>query len=70
MREELESKNVRWAIIDDGMLDNREDLRFRNTHPEVWRYIEKNFKPVTVRGLRENQTLFKRRGRKLKPTAG
>ena len=70
MREELESKNVRWAIIDDGMLDNREELRFRNTHPDVWRYIEENFKPVTVRGLRENQTLFKRRGRKPKPTAG
>lgn len=35
-----------FAIIQDVPLDNREELRFRNSHPLTYRYIVENFESV------------------------
>jgi hypothetical protein len=61
MLEDLEAANVRWAIIGDRALDDRDALRFQNTHPLVWSHIVENFEPIEVKGIRKQHTLFKRR---------
>ncbi|WP_045451017.1 hypothetical protein [Caballeronia cordobensis] len=35
-----------FAVILDTPLDNREDLRFKNTHPFTYQYIQRNFVPA------------------------
>lgn len=40
---DLQRNKVRWIMLQDEKLDGREDLRFRNTHPGIWRYIEQHF---------------------------
>jgi len=35
-----------FAIVLDLPLDGREELRFRNTHPQIYQYILDNFDPV------------------------
>lgn len=37
-----------FAIINDVALDGREELRFHNTHPIVYKYIHDNGKPIAV----------------------
>ena len=59
--EELKSKNVRWAMIDNGMLDNREDLRFRNSHSHLWEYFQQEFEEIEVEGGLRSYTLLQRR---------
>ncbi len=44
--ERIKLANPGFAIIFDLGLDNREDLRFRNTHPLLQQYILDNFEPV------------------------
>jgi hypothetical protein len=61
MLEELEASNTQWAIIGDKALDDRDALRFRNTHPLVWKHIAENFERIEVKGIRKHHTLFKRR---------
>jgi hypothetical protein len=39
----IEAANPAFAVIVDAPLDGREELRFRNTHPVTWRYIETHF---------------------------
>jgi hypothetical protein len=36
----------KFVVINDDPLDLRDDLRFENTHPSIWRYIRQNFEPV------------------------
>lgn len=42
----LKNENLGFAIIFNLPLDGREDLRFHNTHPLTYQYINKNFKQL------------------------
>lgn len=57
---ELEKNHVSWVILGDVPLDNRNELRLRNTHPLLWAYIMKNFKRVAASGLPNNCQLLRR----------
>jgi hypothetical protein len=48
MLAELRRHHVDWAIVQDAAVDGREELEFRHTHPETWRYIETNFRLVAA----------------------
>lgn len=37
---------ITLAILQEGAVDNRPDLGFRRTHPEVWDYLHRDFEPV------------------------
>ena len=50
------------VVFEDNALDDRENLRFRATHPLTERYIRETFDPVTnVESLPPNVLVFKRR---------
>jgi hypothetical protein len=40
---ELKAANPGFAVINNFALDGRDDLRFSNTHPLVYRYVRENF---------------------------
>ncbi len=46
MIQDLNARNVNWAIISDAPLGKREDRRFSLSHSLVWQYLMKNFEPV------------------------
>lgn len=46
MINDLERKNVNWAIVEDPPLDGRDELRFSNTHAYMWQYLMENFERV------------------------
>ncbi|HLE17861.1 MAG TPA: hypothetical protein VI728_06220 [Syntrophales bacterium] len=60
MIEELNVNNVQWVILGDIALDGRDELRFRNTHPLMWKYFNEDFRAVQGHGLPEGYELFKR----------
>lgn len=37
-----------FVLVIDLALDGRDELRFRNTSPEIYRYIEDNFERIAV----------------------
>jgi hypothetical protein len=43
MLDELRRHRVEWAFIQNTSVDGRQELLFRNSHPEVWSYLERNF---------------------------
>ncbi len=43
MVEELSTRGVRFALINNHRLDARDDLRFCNTHPAVWQHLQREF---------------------------
>lgn len=44
--ERIKAADPGFAVIIDRALDNREELRFRNTHPMIERYVHDNFQPL------------------------
>jgi hypothetical protein len=48
MLAELRRRRVEWAIVQDSAVDGRDELRFRQTHPETWRYLAANFRLVSA----------------------
>ncbi len=36
----------KFGVINDHALNSRDDLRFENTHPSIYRCIQQNFEPV------------------------
>jgi len=48
---ELKASNVRWALVESHLTDNREDLHFKNTNPLVFDYLIQNFEIVTIQPL-------------------
>ena len=60
MIQQLNGSNTNWVVLGDIAVDNREDLRFKNTHPYLWEYINKNFILIEFDGLPENYSLYKR----------
>jgi hypothetical protein len=61
MIEDLEAKNVNWAIIGDFGLDGREEFRFSNTHRIVWQYLTASFEIVDSPDLPEKYLLLHRK---------
>ena len=41
---EMEKNKVQWALIDNWMIDNREDLSFVNSQPLFKEYLKNNFR--------------------------
>jgi hypothetical protein len=46
MLAELRRSQARWAIVADYPMPGSEELRFPNTHPQVWGYLERDFDRV------------------------
>lgn len=57
---EMEKAGVRWVMMHDYPLDDREDLRFRNTHPLMFEYLRRNFRPVPRETLPRDMIILKR----------
>jgi hypothetical protein len=58
---DLDTKRINWVLVTDTPLDNRDDLRFRNTHPLVWQYLVSEFEPIDAPELPNNQQLLRRK---------
>ena len=61
MIEGLAEKNVAWALVSARQIDGMEARQFRRTHPLVWQYILREFDPVPLPALPQDQSLFRRR---------
>ncbi len=55
----LQESGPRVAILRDHPLDGREELRFRNTHPLLWRFIAEHYSAVPLEGLHPEVTVFR-----------
>lgn len=62
---DIESKNVRWALISNAPLDGIESRRFSHTHNILWQYLLKNFERIECSILPDEQILLR-----AKPSAG
>ena len=60
MIEELRQGPVKYAIMDDAALDGKENLRFRYTHPSVWKYLLEDFRIVEDRSFPSGYLVFRR----------
>lgn len=58
---EIEAARVEWVMLQDYALDDRDDLRFRNTNPMVFEYFRKNFGAVPIATLPSDQVVLHRR---------
>lgn len=63
----LEQKRVAWALIADAALDGRQELRFRNSHRRVWKYLNREFDLVQVPAIPRRHSLFRRRSAQAVP---
>ena len=57
----LEERRVRWVLLVDTAVDQREDLRFSSTHPLVWEHVRQRYERVPTPGLRPDHLLFRLR---------
>lgn len=60
MIQTLGEKQVNWVVLGDIALDQREDLRFRNTHPILWQDFMENFTVIENNNLPPNYQLLRR----------
>lgn len=47
MVQELESKQVNWALVCSHYVDDRPELQFSNTHGLLWNYLVANFETLS-----------------------
>jgi len=59
----IQASNPGFVFVFDLPLDGREELRFRNTHPLIYKFIMENFDPIDVSQNPAYQ-IFKARGEK------
>jgi hypothetical protein len=50
----MKMKKVKYIIRGDVPLDGRDDLRFRNTHSLLYKYMEENYHPIDQKGFPAN----------------
>lgn len=62
MIDRLEKTNVDWALISSGAIDDKDELRFWNTHPRVWSHFKRKFEIVPEPVLPKGMILLRRRG--------
>lgn len=58
---QIEERQVRWLLLGEGTIDGREELRFRSTHPLVWRHLMDAFVPVPGETLPGGYQLYRKR---------
>jgi hypothetical protein len=46
--ERIKAANPGFILLLDAPVDGRDDLRFRNTHPLIERFVRDNFDPITI----------------------
>lgn len=56
-----ELAEVEWVLIVDQAIAEREELRFRNSYPLVWRHLETAYRRVPTPTLEPNHFLLRRR---------
>jgi hypothetical protein len=49
---DLKAADVRWALVQDYSMDDRDELRFHRTHPKTWAYLTAEFERLPGHGLR------------------
>lgn len=59
--QELQQKKVNWVFLGNFALDNREELRFRNTHSLVWQHFEQAFQVIENKNLPPEYQLMHRK---------
>lgn len=57
----LKSKGVRWVLLEDYKLDGRDDLRFQNTNPLVFKYFVENFERLSIAGVPRDTVVLRRK---------
>lgn len=57
---DLINHNVNWVLLANTTMDERDDLYFRYTSPQIWQYIKTHFKPVAAPGLPPDQQFLHR----------
>lgn len=58
---DLEKNRVNWALTRDHAQDQRDELRFRNTHAKVWAYLDDNFERMHTDGLDAEWDFWRRK---------
>ena len=65
--DQIEKSNTNWAIVrPDDAIDGRDELRFRNAYPLVWKYLTKNFEVLNNDQLPAGTRLMRRYLREIK----
>jgi hypothetical protein len=59
--EQLKKNNVTIILLQDNMIDGRDDLRFRNTDPSVYEFIIENFDNVSLIGLPPSTLVYQKK---------
>ena len=59
--QEIDRGGVQWVMMQDYPLDDHDELRFRNTNPQVFEYLRQNFQPVPMKTLPRDMILLHRR---------
>jgi len=65
--ERIKAANPGFALVIDAALDDREELRFRNTHPLTYQYIVENFEPVSGYTQEQAYRIYKRKDAGISP---
>lgn len=55
---DIQKYGIRLAVVLDVELDHRKELRFQNTHPSVWRFLQEHFYVLPALGLPEDMHVF------------
>jgi hypothetical protein len=58
---QIKTAGVQWVMLQDYALENREEMRFRNTNPLVMQYFASDFVRVPVPTLPEGFVVLRRR---------
>jgi len=54
------SRHVTWIMLQDSELDGRSDLRFRNTNPRTFAYLQRHFRRVEMPNFPPMATILRR----------
>lgn len=57
----LRKKDVRWVLLRDYKLDGRDELRFRNTNPLIFKYFTENFEQLSLVGVPRDTVVLRRK---------